>query len=84
MIRAVTALQYLAERKIEEAIGRGEFDNLPCAGRPLEDDIDPLLPPEARMAWRMLRNAEIQPAELERETRRRERRAALKAIYEIS
>jgi len=82
MIRAVTALQYIAERKIEQAIARGELDNLPGAGRPLCDDIDPLLPPEARMAWRILRNAEIHPAELERATRRRERRAALKAIYE--
>jgi hypothetical protein len=76
------ALEIIAERKIEEAISRGEFDNLPCAGRPLHDDIDPLLPPEARMAWRILRNAEIQPAELARETRRRERRTALKALYE--
>ena len=82
MIRGVTALQYIAERRIEDAIARGELDNLPCAGRPLDDDIDPLLPPEARMAWRILRNAEIQPAELARETRRRERRAALKVIYD--
>ncbi len=37
MIRAVTALLYLAERKIEEAIARGEFDNLPGAGRPLKN-----------------------------------------------
>ena len=82
MIRAVTALQYIAERRIEEAIAAGEFDDLPCAGQPIHDDIDPLLPPEARMAWRILRNADIQPAELARETRRRERRAALKALYE--
>ena len=82
MIHAVTALQFIAERRIEEAIAAGEFDGLPCAGKPLHDDIDPLLPPEARMAWRILRNAEVQPAELARETRHRERRAALKALYE--
>jgi len=63
MIRAVTALQYIAERKIEQAIARGELDNLPGAGRPLCDDIDPLLPPEARMAWRILRNAELEIAD---------------------
>ena len=76
------ALELIAERRIEEAIARGEFDDLPCAGRRLHDDLDPLLPPEARMARRILRNAEIHPAELERETRRRERRTALKALYE--
>src|SRR5438067_7260736 len=40
-------LPFLAERWIEEAVSRGEFDNLPGAGRPLElDDIHPLLPEE--------------------------------------
>ena len=58
MIRAVTALQSLAERRIDEAVARGEFDNLPGAGRPLDlDDEDPLWPEEVRMAKRILRNA---------------------------
>ena len=64
MIRAVTALLYLAEGRIEEAIARGEFDDLPGAGRPLElDDIDPLLPEELRLAYRILKNAGSAPAE---------------------
>jgi hypothetical protein len=75
MIRAVTALQYIAERRIEDAIARGEFDNLPGAGRPIDlDDCDPLMPPEARMAWRILKNAAISPEQLvlrERDERRR-------------
>ena len=58
MIRAVTALLYLAERKIEEAIARGEFDDLPGQGLPLDlDDEDPLWPEEMRMARRILRNS---------------------------
>ena len=58
MIRAVTALQSLAERRIDEAAARGEFDNLPGAGRPRDlDDEDPLWPEEVRMAKRILRNA---------------------------
>ena len=65
MIRAVTALQFLAERKIEEAIARGEFDNLPGAGRPLDlDDEDPLWPEEVRMARRILRNAGYEDKDL--------------------
>jgi hypothetical protein len=52
------ALEIIAERKIEGAIARGEFDNLPGAGRPLDlDDIDPLLPEALRMAQRILKNA---------------------------
>ena len=58
MIPGVMVLLYLAERKIEEAIARGEFDNLPGAGRPLDlDDEDPLWPEEVRMARRILRNS---------------------------
>ena len=52
------ALEIIAERKIEEAIARGDFDNLPGAGRPLDlDDEDPLWPEEVRMAKRILKNA---------------------------
>jgi hypothetical protein len=51
-------LELLVERRIEEAISRGELDDLPGAGRPLElDDIDPLLPEELRLAYRILKNA---------------------------
>src|SRR5260221_7988055 len=58
MIGAVTAMLYLAERRIEEAIARGEFDDLPGAGRPLElEDPDPALPAELRLACRLIRNA---------------------------
>ena len=64
MIPAVTALLLLAERKIEEAIARGEFDDLPGAGRPLDlDDVDPLLPEELRMAFRILKNADYRIAQ---------------------
>ena len=66
MIRAVTVLLYLAEHRIEEAIARGEFADLPGAGRPLElDDVDPLLPEELRLAYRILKNAGFSPAEVD-------------------
>jgi len=57
-------LSSLVERRIEEAIARGEFDHLPGAGRALEPDIDPLVPEELRVACRVLRSAELLPAEL--------------------
>ena len=59
------ALELLAERKIEEAIARGEFDDLPGAGRPLDLDDDRLVPEDARAAYRMLRNAGYVPPEVQ-------------------
>ena len=50
-------LDLLAERKIAEAILRGELDNLPGAGRPLELDDDALVPEDLRIALRILKNA---------------------------
>ena len=65
MIHAVMALLYLAERKIEEALARGELDDLPGAGRPLELDDDRLVPEDVRLAYRILKNAGYVPPELE-------------------
>ncbi len=66
----IPALALIGERRIEEAIARGELDNLPCAGRPLDlEDEDPLLPREIPMARRILRNAGLQPVDVLREMR---------------
>ena len=57
------ALEWLAERKIEEAVSRGEFSGLPGEGRPLPpEEDDALVPEEERMANRILKNAGIDPA----------------------
>ena len=50
---------------IAEAIARGELDDLPGAGRPLDLDDDALVPEELRLAYRILKNAGFVPAELE-------------------
>jgi len=55
----------IAERRIQDAIERGEFDNLPGKGKPLprEDDVYHV-PPELRMAYKILKNAGCLPPEL--------------------
>ena len=58
------ALELLAERKIAEAVSRGEFDALPGAGRPLDLEDDALVPEELRMAYRILKNAGFTPKEV--------------------
>jgi hypothetical protein len=54
----------LAEKRIVEAIGRGELDGLPGSGRPLDLDSDALVPPEVRVAHRILKNAGLAPPEI--------------------
>lgn len=55
----------LAERRIVDAIGRGELDGLPGVGRPLPPDgEDPLVPAEIRMLNRVLKNAGWAPAQV--------------------
>ena len=61
----VLALELLAERKIEEAIARGDFNDLPGAGRPLELDDDPLVPEDLRVAYRILKNAGYVPPQVQ-------------------
>lgn len=67
------ALEWIAERKIEEAVSRGELDRLPNAGQPLDLYEDPLVPPEMRMAKRILGNAEVSLDEIFTELRNRRR-----------
>ena len=58
-------LQRLAEARIQEAVDRGELDNLPGAGKPLPpDDMNPLVPEALRMAYRVLKNAGFIPPDL--------------------
>jgi hypothetical protein len=59
------AFELLAEKKIAEALMRGELDDLPGQGRPLELDDDPLVPEDLRVAYRILKNAGYVPPEIE-------------------
>jgi len=55
----------IAERKIQEAILNGELDNLPGKGKPLQLDDESHIPEELRLAYKILKNAECLPPELE-------------------
>jgi hypothetical protein len=58
-------LDALVEQRINEAASRGEFRNLPGAGKPLEFDDDLLVPEEVRVANRILKNAGFVPPAVE-------------------
>ena len=59
-------LATIAERKIREAMARGELDNLAGKGKPLAMDEDLSgVPDELRMAYKILKNAGFVPPEVE-------------------
>ena len=60
-----SAYHRLVEEKIREAVQRGEFDNLPGSGEPLQLDDDSRLPDDLRIAYKILKNADCLPPELQ-------------------
>ncbi|HMF46860.1 MAG TPA: DUF1992 domain-containing protein [Candidatus Udaeobacter sp.] len=59
------SLKKSVDEKIEEAIARGEFDNLPGKGEPLDLDAYFATPEHLRMGYSILKNADIIPEEIE-------------------
>ena len=58
-------LALIAEEKIRAAMARGEFDNLPGAGKPLALEDDSLVPEDLRVPYKILKNAGCLPPEIE-------------------
>lgn len=59
-----SVIQFIAERRIEEAQAQGVFDNLPGRGRPLQLEDMSHVPEDLRMAYKILSNAGCLPPEL--------------------
>lgn len=55
----------LADERIREAIERGEFDDLPGKGLPLPLEDESHIPHDLRLAYKILKNADCLPPELE-------------------
>ena len=62
---AVPLFQRLAEQRILEAQRRGEFDDLPGKGKPLELEDLSWVPEELRIGYMVLKNAHVLPPEAE-------------------
>lgn len=78
------AMRRLAERRIEDAMREGKFDNLPGAGKPI--DLEPMPADEnARLTWwalRILRQNDFVPDEVRLRKRIELLKAALPRIRE--
>ena len=75
-------LDQIAETRIQEAIQRGEFHNLPGEGKPLLLDDDSAIPEELRVAYRILKNAGFLPPELQLRKEAREAEQLLQQLPE--
>jgi len=56
--------QRIAEKRIEEAIREGAFEDLPGAGKPLKLEDESHIPEDLRLAYKVLRNANFLPPEI--------------------
>jgi len=54
----------IAEKKIREAMDRGDFDDLPGKGEPLVLEDDSRVPEDLRLAYKILKNADYLPPEV--------------------
>ena len=59
------SIESAIEQKIREAIARGEFDNLPGSGKPLDLDAYFNTPEDLRMAYSILKSNDFVPEEVE-------------------
>jgi hypothetical protein len=55
----------IVERRIKEALDNGEFDHLPGKGKPLALENDNHIPEDLRIAYKILKNADCLPPEIQ-------------------
>ncbi len=57
--------QKIAEKRIKEAQKRGDFDDLPGHGEPINIEDDRNIPEDLRLVHKILKNADCLPPELQ-------------------
>jgi len=62
---AMDFLNKIVEERIKKAQEEGVFDNLPGKGKPLQLDDDSLIPEDLRLAYKILKNSNCLPIEME-------------------
>ena len=60
-----TGFEKIIEERILQAQRRGDFDNLPGSGKPLEIEDDSHIPEDLRLSHKILKNAGCIPPEIE-------------------
>ena len=60
-----SGFEKIIEERILQAQRRGDFENLPGSGKPLEIEDDRHIPEDLRLAYKILKNAGCLPPEIE-------------------
>ncbi len=79
-----TGFEKIIEERILQAQRRGDFDNLPGSGKPLEIEDDRHIPEDLRLAYKILKNAGCIPPEIELKKEIHQTRDLLAAIEDAS
>lgn len=61
----ISGFEKIVEERIRRAMEKGEFNDLTGAGEPLALEDDSHLPEDLRLAYKILKNAECLPPEIE-------------------
>lgn len=61
----IPGFEKIIESRIKKAQDEGAFDNLPGKGRPLQLEDDSHIPEDLRMAYKVLKNADCLPPEVQ-------------------
>jgi hypothetical protein len=61
----ISGFEKIVEERIRRAMEKGEFEDLDGAGEPLVIEDDSHLPEDLRLAYKILKNAECLPPEIE-------------------
>lgn len=70
----------IAEQKIEKALEEGFFENIPGQGEPLPLEDEGHIPEDLRLAYKILKNADCLPPELELKRQIRQMEDLLESI----
>jgi len=61
----IHGFEKIVEERIQKAQKRGDFENLPGSGKPLTFRNDCLVPEDLRLVYKILKNADCIPPEIE-------------------
>ncbi|MFP4036749.1 MAG: DnaJ family domain-containing protein [Desulfobacteraceae bacterium] len=61
----IPGFEEIIERRIQEAQAKGDFKDLPGRGKPLRLEDDSHVPEDLRLAYKILKNADCLPPELQ-------------------
>jgi hypothetical protein len=61
----LSGFEKIVEERIQQSMKNGDFQNLPGAGQPLKADDFSRIPEDLRLAYRILKNADCVPPEID-------------------